>query len=226
MTRPLLVWALLCLLAMPLYADTRLYELHNHPNNVEGPPLYGLRLDDLLEVGIYTFDFDYSDSSGSASMSMTWDDKASTIHIWGRAYGGRDVGGTYDAAQRGWVDIDFTYRAFILRADNRLGDYGDDLFVLDHDDKNNGFIELLDWGGDQTFDLTDKSNSVDTFEFDNDWDHKWNASFANNPLIWSGSGWLTGAGAGVRDWSFWAEEIIGVPVDQTSWSAVKRIYSR
>jgi hypothetical protein len=214
----------------PSHAEVKQYKMHNHPSNVMGPPLYGLRLDDLLESGVCTFSFDYSDATGSSSMSIEIDDNAGTIRIWGRAFGGLHTGAGYDAEQSGWVAIDFTYRVNILKADNVLGDFGDDLFVLFADITNHGTIELLGWGGDQTIEISDLFDCAYTFEFDNDFDHNWNASFATNPRIWSGSGYLQmsnpGIGIGSNNWSFWAEEIVAVAVQENTWSEVKRLFAQ
>jgi hypothetical protein len=90
--------------------STGLYELHNHPDGVLRPPLYGLRLDELFDItpgnnnDDYTFDFDHA----SSNMSMFF--TGSTIHIYGQSWGGRDVGSAYaNDIYRGIYQIDFTY---------------------------------------------------------------------------------------------------------------------
>jgi hypothetical protein len=190
------------------------------------PPLYGLRLDNLLGSGPYTFSFDYSDANGTAGVTLEYDSTANEIHIQGRAYGGKDVGGAYDAVEKGWIDIDFTYRLNIIVADKDNGDPGNDLYVTQAHAQNNGTITLDGWGGNQVFNLQDKQGDSHSFVFDNDDDHKNNAGFAANPLVWSGTGWLMGAGSGTRDWTFWAEEMAAVPVEEQSWTDVKEIYAR
>ena len=83
---------------------TGLYELSNHPDGNAAAPYYGLRLDGLLDWDdsvIYTFDFD---ADGAA---MYLDYSGGSIHIYGTAWGGKDVGNVYEDA--GFWDIDFTY---------------------------------------------------------------------------------------------------------------------
>lgn len=90
---------------------TGLYQLSNHPDGGVASPYYGLRLDGLLNGDSskeYTFDFD----APSSDMKMNYD--GSTFNIYGQAWGGEDIGGTYattgDGAARLWT-INFTYSA-------------------------------------------------------------------------------------------------------------------
>ncbi len=94
--------------AVPLIAVPGLYKLHNHPDGSARPPLYGLRLDELYnstgDHDIFTFDFD------NALSDMKLLITSSSIHIYGKAYGGRDIGSGYAAeAKTGLYTIDFTY---------------------------------------------------------------------------------------------------------------------
>lgn len=92
-----------------------LYNLHNHPDGTERPPLYGLRLDELYNAtsshDVFTFNFDHAGSNMQLEyihVSPT----VSTIHIWGTAWGGRDTGNNADYANdlyRGFYTIDFNY---------------------------------------------------------------------------------------------------------------------
>ena len=89
--------------------STGLYALHNHPDGSERPPLYGARLDELYDVttnhDVFTFDFDGANSA----MFLTYD--GSTVHIYGHAFGGRDIGGDWATdIYRGVYTFDFTYR--------------------------------------------------------------------------------------------------------------------
>lgn len=84
------------------------YELHNHPDGSARPPLYGLRLDELVNVtsnhDIFTFDFDHPSSA------MFLDYTGSTVRIYGQTYGGRDTGSSYAAdSHLGVYVIDFIY---------------------------------------------------------------------------------------------------------------------
>ncbi len=86
--------------------NTEQYRLHNHPDGNKGPPLYGLRLDGLLTLDdddVFTFDFDAPESA------MFMDLSATSIHIFGQAFGGLDVGPSYEAGSTGVWLIDFTY---------------------------------------------------------------------------------------------------------------------
>ena len=224
MRRMVLFVLLACFMATPLQAAVTMYKLHDHPNNQVAPPPYGLRLDNLLGSGRYTFSFDYADSTGMSGVMLEYNDATNEIHIFGRAYGGKDVGAVYDAVEQGWVDIDFTYRLNVIVADNANGDPGNDLYVTLNDVQNNGTVMLDGWGGNQTFNIQDKVSGNRSFRFDNDNDHKGNGTFAGDPMIWSGTGWLMGAGSGTRDFTFWGEEMMMVPIEEKSWTDVKSLF--
>lgn len=92
-----------------------LYTLASHPDAAESPPPYGLRLDDLIGSGVYTFNF----SDSRSSMFMTYE--AGEIHIFGQSWGGRDTGSSYTDAQL--FDIDFVYNVGITEsADGGMND--------------------------------------------------------------------------------------------------------
>jgi len=88
---------------------TGTYDLSNHPDGGAATPYYGFRLDELYDVrhwrhDVFTFDFNHAESN----MQMTFD--GNTIHIFGDAYGGLDIGGSYaDNQYLGVYQIDFTY---------------------------------------------------------------------------------------------------------------------
>lgn len=94
--------------ADPVIADG-LYRIHSHPNGGLNPPPYGLRLDGLENVGNrrFTFDFDHAQSE----MFIDVDLAGGSIRIFGRSYGGLDVGTMHstDPNLSGVWDIDFTY---------------------------------------------------------------------------------------------------------------------
>ncbi|MEZ5063772.1 MAG: hypothetical protein R3B81_03505 [bacterium] len=204
------------------------YTLHNHSDGNQQPPPYGLILDDLIDDASYTFDFDYDSGSEQALMKLDYDDVAMTIHVHGRAYGGKDVGGGWDATQQGWVDIDFLYTTNVIMADNAQGDPGNDLYVTDEDLANTGTITLDGWGGDATFTLHDKTDGSHSFRFDNDYDPR-DPDAAANPMISSGAGWLMIDGVPLtggccRDWLFFAEVDAPSPVSSQSWGQLKGTY--
>ena len=76
------------------------YQLNSHPNGGVAPPIYGLRLDGLINKNkVYTFDFKdvYLNYNGSE------------INISGSVFGGQDKGNQYAKRKSGFWDIDFTY---------------------------------------------------------------------------------------------------------------------
>lgn len=84
------------------------YFLGNHPDGSALPPAYGMRLDELYNVGsghdIFTLDFEHPSSV------MVLDYTGTTIRIHGVAWGGRDTGGSYAAdAYQGLYTVDMLY---------------------------------------------------------------------------------------------------------------------
>jgi hypothetical protein len=210
--------------ALPAAAMVHVYTVHDHPNGDRVPPAYGLRLDDLVGDGDFTFSFDYIDGSGSASVLMEYDDVSGEIHIYGRAYGGKDIGTGWDPALSGWIDIDFTYVDDVNVRDNCAGDPGNDLYVTSESANNNGTFTLDGWGGDQVFVFSGKANTTGcSFILDNDTDSKGNSSIAGDPSQWSGSGWFMPTTSGSRDWLFVAVEAT-VPVEEATWGQVKNLF--
>jgi hypothetical protein len=206
-------------------ATIHMFQLTDHPNGAMVPPTYGLRIDDLIGNGEFTFSFEYIDGSGSSNMLLTYDDVLGEIHIYGRAYGGLDTGAGWDATLKGWINVDFKYREDINESDDCPGNPGDDLYVTGENANNNGTISLDGWGGDAAFNFSNKADgSGCSFIFDNDTDSKGNSSIANDPTLFSGSGWLKPPTSGSRDWLF-VGHMMTVPVEETTWGAVKALYS-
>ena len=118
-----------------------LYELHSHPDGGERPPLYGLRLDELIDASdshdVFTFDFD----GEGAHMQMTYD--GSSLHIFGFAFGGLNEGNGYADEHVGLWEIDFTYN----NVTSSPGD--DDLIVAAGEPENSGYIRALFDNGEQ-----------------------------------------------------------------------------
>jgi len=210
----------------PANAGITVFICHDHPNGNQVPPTYGLRIDELLGAGVYTFSFDYIDGNGSAGVTLTHDDITGEIHIFGRVYGGKDLGGAWDAAEQGWMDVDFTYRDNIQTSDNCAGDPGNDVYVTAESANNSGTFTLDGWGGNAVFNFSDKAGSSGcTFIFDNDTDSKGNAGIAGDPMKYSASGWIKPPTSGSRDWLFVA--VMGtVPVEEMTWGSVKAKYAR
>ena len=202
-------------------AKSGLYKLSDHPDGNAVAPTYGLRLDNLLQDGTYTFSFDYADQDGVAEVTLFYDDVAGTVQISGRAYGGLDVGDDWDSVEQGWVVFSFTYRDNVKSQDDCDGNPGDDVYVDAVSASNSGTFTLDGWGGDQSFDFFDKANNTGcSFIFDNDTDSKGNPALEADLGIWSGSGWFTPSTSGSRDWLF-IGELQTVPVEQQTWGAIK-----
>lgn len=101
-----------------------LYRLHDHPDGNAAPPLYGAKLNDLYDVtadvDTFTFDFDH------AGMAMYMDYTGSVLHIYGTAFGGRDVGSDFaNDKYRGVYTFDFVYKFGVTHAP------GDDDLLVD-----------------------------------------------------------------------------------------------
>lgn len=210
--------------AIPAHATFQMFICHNHPNGNQNPPPYGLRLDNLINTGAYTFSFDYVDGSGSAGVTLTWDDVTGEIHIYGRAYGGRDTGSGWVTTDQGWIDIDFWYHDLVNKQDDCAGTPGDDAYVTGESANNAGTITLLGWGGNQVFSFSGRAGSTGcAFILDNDTDPKGNTTIAGDPSQYSASGWLQPPTSGSRDWIFVAE-MPTVPVQDATWGHLKALY--
>jgi hypothetical protein len=215
------------IIAVPQHsaAMIHMYQLTDHPNGAVVPPTYGLRIDNLIGTGVFTFSFEYIDMTGSSNMMLTYDDVSGEIHIYGRAYGGKDIGAGWDATLQGWIDVDFTYRDDVNESDDCPGNPWDDLYVTSESLNNNGTVTLDGWGGDAVFDFQGKADASGcTLIFDNDTDSKGNSTIANDLTLYSGSGWLMPPTSGSRDWLF-VGHVLTVPVQETTWGAVKVLYS-
>jgi len=223
--------ALLLTTAGSAGATQYVYELHDHPDGGEAPPTYGLRLDNLLSIGVYSFSFDYVDGTGAAAVALVYDDVAGTVHISGRAFGGKHDDDGYREHCSGWVNIDFTYNVNVAKVDDCGGDggdgvfgyanAGDDIYCIGEDLSNSGSVTLDGWGDDRVFQFSDKADGTGcSFIFDNDTDSKGNGSIEADPKLFSGSGWLRPGFFGSRDWLF-VGEMRTVPTENTTWGSLK-----
>jgi len=189
--------------------DAQSFLCHDHPQGDMAPPTYGLRIDNLLGDGEYTFSFDYSDGIESARVTLTYDPALNQIRIAGRAYGGKVENGDWAASVRGWIDFDFAYTDAVAMYDNCMRDAGNDLYVTGASALNTGTFTLAGWGGNASFSFIDRANeSGCSFIFDNDWDSKGVDEIANDPQVWSASGWLQPGTSGQRDWIFIARDYV------------------
>jgi len=189
-------------------ANDQVYACHDHPNGGAAPPTYGLRLDDLIETGTYTFSFDHDDGKERAGVTLTYDADLQQIHLSGRAFGGLETDDAWSNEASGWVTIDFTYTKNVSVRDACDAPEGDDLYVTGQSASNSGTVMLDGWGGNAVFAFSDKqADSGCSFIFDNDSDSKGNGEIAGDPAVWSGSGWLRPREDGPRDWLFIAEAL-------------------
>ncbi len=186
------------------------YDLHNHPGGSENPPEYGLRLDGLLgdNSAEYTFDFNHA----SSDMNLTFD--GSKIVISGSAYGGEDIGSSYDPATTAVWDIHFEYLVGV----SQPGDGGLDDLIVTATGANFGSIS----SNQGSFELSDKaaSNGI-SFHFG---DSNGNGHRGADGI--SGWGWLmhgadctTGTdcqNVQYSDWLFTATPT-AVPVPAAAW---------
>lgn len=147
------------------------YRLGSIPSGAAAPPVYGLRLDELVNVSaqhdIFTFDFD---NPGSA-MFLDWNG-TDTVHIYGHTYGGVEYDG--DTAWKnsglflnylGIYTIDFVYNQ---RVGPVLGDVDgvQDIQANAYanvDTRNSGYVILPD--GTRKNLVEEKGDYTYTFRF-------------------------------------------------------------
>jgi hypothetical protein len=188
--------------------DVQTYLCHDHPQGLLSPPTYGLRIDDLIADGGYTFSFDYSDGAETARVLLTYDEARGEIRIQGRAYGGKVQGGAWSPAASGWIDFDFRYTESVAVYDDCGRAPGDDLYVTGASALNTGTVTLDGWGEDASFTFIDRADETGcSFVFDNDRDSKGVDAIADDPTVWSASGWLQPGTSGSRDWLFIATRL-------------------
>lgn len=170
------------------------YRLGNHPDGNKAAPFYGLRLDELFDAtgghDVFTFDFE---ADGTA-MYMTYDGE--TIHIYGTAFGGRDIGTSYDPNWSSEVEIDFTFT-------NVKSAWNDDDLRVKHE-TGAGTITWLATG--EAIELTAyRGNKPFSFRFGD----KKNDNGHRGYPGYSGWGWLTHGDNHVHasDWLFIAVDV-------------------
>lgn len=98
---------------------THFYDLFDHPDGSEAPPIYGLRLDGiehyLTGQGGSSDSWTFSFTDVTAKVTIHDDAAQNTLHIAGTGFGGRDAGGGSWLAS-GAVNFDFTYTGFAAGA--------------------------------------------------------------------------------------------------------------
>jgi hypothetical protein len=191
--------------------------LIDHPNGLETPPPYGLRMDNLFvadntgaplpggEAGVTTFSFGHAMAS---MMVQVWDDTgnglADRIHIHGNAYGGRDTGTTYGVGE-GLYAIDFTYNANVSTVPGPNGGWQTQAHAT-----NTGSIEAVSGSfAGQVWTFHDKADATGfSFNFLRD-GHR----IPGNNSAHVGEGWvqLDNGVMGVQDWLF-----VAIPLPSTT----------
>jgi hypothetical protein len=217
---------LLMMSALPGASNAAVFNfiLHDHPDGSFAPPPYGLRLDGLF--GNVAEEFTFSFDQAGTGMTLAYDDAANTIRIQSRAFGGNDTGTSWDAANSGVVDIDFTYQANVATDGNGVwGTDTENLGVVVTEDAQNltagnfGTLTLGagTWTGQSVgdiFTMVDQDNGSFSFKLNNFDDHRLAGHGLSGPETFVGWGWLNHAeGAGVlptgriydSDWLFTAE---------------------
>ena len=136
------------------------YQLNDHPDGNAQPPVYGLRLDELVDVtdnhDVFTFSFDGRKHEG-VGMFLTLDTSEAaggefTIRIHGTAFGGLVQNDAYVEANSGLVALDFLYTMVAVADDD------DDFVVFAATGTNTGSI-TADFLGESGIPLFDKANS-------------------------------------------------------------------
>ena len=202
-------FSFILLIATTTYADTYKYNLADHPDGSAQDPLYGLRLDGLIGGNandIYTFSFDRS--RAGVQMFLDYDTDLNTVHLYGTAYGGEDVGNAWASNNQGLVEIDFTYTMNV----NASGSRSDlNITVASDHPSNTGTITLLsgfELPGNTILSLWDNGMGAPSFYFNNTDDQR----YPNAPLdVFVGWGWVDHTTQGVHlnysDWLFTATPV-------------------
>ncbi len=201
-------------------SDYGTYRINNHPDGGAAAPFYGLRLDGLLDGDQNkTFTFDFDDTANGAAMFLTYSNSGSgnELRIFGNAWGGRDVGSTYQDPQL-WA-IDFTY----VSVTNATGD--DDLWIASGATPGGGTIRAADLSGPITELKAFAGNHPYYFRLgdeDDDSGHRMTGGI-------TGWGWMNHAtpGAGTSldthlyssDWLFTVNPV-AVPLPPSAWMGV------
>lgn len=173
------------------------YRLSDHPDSLQAPPPYGLRLDTLFAGqagaagGVTTFSF------VDVIMQVTTSGMGITVNISGSLYGGEDTGVGYGFGE-GDYTLDYTYTMNV----SSLGTG----YTATPDVTNTGTLTALngDAAG-QTFDLFDMADgSGRSFVFLQD-DFRLAGSGLEGLGYWVGRGWLSVGGqtnGATRDFLF------------------------
>ena len=157
--------------------DTGCWNLEDTAGSLS-PPTYGLRLDNLFGTGSgdYTFSWEHAGASGQLCY-----DGNGMLSVSGLAYGGLDIGGSWDASEQGFLEVEFTYTGAFCNEDG-------DVVVTTSSGTGSGSVTWLNTG--QVITLLTEANEDGVFvEFRNN---------SNKRL----DGWLRyqGQSDGSQDW--------------------------
>jgi hypothetical protein len=198
-------------------ATTFDFLLHNHPDGVAQPPLYGLRLDELVNTSaghdIFTFNFDDPSIADADRMHLVYDDVADTITISGKVKGGLVTANAYtDPNWTGTWSVNFVYDTNISFA---MADPDFELEVSPQSpSNNNGSIQILTGPNTGTvFSFLDgPTDGGFSFRFNNTDDHRLAGYGLSGPDTFVGWGWVSYPGqthpihVESSDWLFTGEK--------------------
>lgn len=136
--------------------DAGCYDLSNKIGGQVAPPGYGLRLDGLYGAPTDHWTFDFEDPQAGVSMCY---DGAGTISLQGIAFGGHDIGQTWDPNTTGLLEISFTWVNAVCMQN------GDLIVNTQNGGAGFGTVKFLPTG--DVFPLMGKANAAgDIFLFD------------------------------------------------------------
>lgn len=170
------------------------FALADHPDGSAAPPLYGLRLDNILDSGTVTLSMDHF---GDTVLTVVDDGGNLSINIAGTLWGGQISGNAYVSAEAYVVDMNYTVN---------VNPNGGGWVVAGVDAANSGSITRV--SDNMSWDLYTVSDGSNSFVFRPD-DHR----LPTDANDWVGRGWLstnddgTDSGGGNQDWLFTATEI-------------------
>ena len=138
------------------FCDAGCYDLGNKIGGQVAPPGYGLRLDGLYGAPTDHWTFDFEDPQ--ASVSMCYDGQG-TVSVQGVAFGGLDIGQTWDPQTTGLLEISFTWVNAVCMQN------GDLIVSTQNGGAGFGTVKFLPTG--DVFQLMGKANNAgDIFLFD------------------------------------------------------------
>ena len=170
------------------------FALADHPDGSAAPPLYGLRLDNVIGSGTSTLSMDHF---GDTVLTVYDNGGDLSINITGTLWGGQISGHAYVSAEAYVIDMNYTVN---------VNPNGGGWVVAGFDAANSGSITRV--SDNMSWDLFTTTDGTNAFVFRPD-DHR----LPTDGNDWVGRGWLstsdTGSDShgGNQDWLFTATEI-------------------